>query len=105
MQMHARLCSKLATSHLSFKLRLENAVHRLLKPSLRGIVKAPYAYLNIINIWSAVRIRRLTYNHHFPAEDVSKAISKMHTFMGNKIKEKATNWPPFLFPRYDLNLS
>ena len=25
--------------------------------------------------------------------------------MGNKIKEKATNWPPFLFPRYDLNLS
>ena len=101
MQMHARLCSKLATSHLSFKLRLENAVHRLLKTSLRGIVKAPYAYLNIINIWSAVRIPHLKYNHHFRGEDVSKAISKMHTVMGNKIKEKATNWPPFLFLRYD----
>ena len=72
--MHARLCSKSATSHLSFKLRLENVVHRLLKPSLRGIVKAPDAYLIIINIWSAVRIRRLKYNHHFQGEYVFKAI-------------------------------
>ena len=81
MRMHVRLCSKSATSHLSFKLRLENVVHRLRKPSLRGIVKAPDAYLNIINIWSAVRIPRLKYNHHFRGKDVSKAISKMHTII------------------------
>ena len=72
--MHAGIRSKSATSQFSFKLRLENVVRRLLKPSLRGNVDAPDAYLKIINNWSTIRIRRLKYNHHFQGEYVSKAI-------------------------------
>ena len=90
--MHAGIRSKSATSQFSFKLRLENVVHRLLKPSLRGNVKAPDAYLKLSTFGPPFAFDVLNIIITFKASMCPKR-SKMHTFMGNKEKEKATNTP------------